>query len=93
MTTISEDNNYFTLKHKQFPVVPTFPLIIDELQGQTIMNNGLCLKTDYFNYRQLYMALSRVRNTNYLYVFTKNGTNKVKNVDFKELHMNINLQM
>ena len=50
VATTSEEENYFILKRRQFPIIPAFGLTIDKSQGQTITNNGIYLKTECFNH-------------------------------------------
>ena len=72
VATMSEEDNYFILNYRQFPIIPAFRLTIDKSQGQTITNNRIYLKIECFNHGQLYVALSRIRNTKFLHVFTYN---------------------
>lgn len=47
----------FRLRRKQFPVVPSFAIIISKDEGQTIQNLSLYLTTPSSSHGQLYVAL------------------------------------
>ena len=67
-----------------------FAITINKSQGQTLKHLGLYLEHDVFSHGQLYVALSRVCSQNSITVFTKNKSNIVKNVVFKEIFNNTN---
>ncbi|OWZ17965.1 Helitron helicase [Phytophthora megakarya] len=50
----------FRLRFKQFPVQPTFAMIINKAQGQTVQYLGPYLATPCISHGQLYVALARV---------------------------------
>ncbi|XP_065323150.1 ATP-dependent DNA helicase PIF1-like [Gordionus sp. m RMFG-2023] len=49
----------FTLKRRQFPIIPAFVITINKSQGQTFDHVGLFLPEPVFAYGQLYVALNR----------------------------------
>ncbi|OWZ15113.1 Helitron helicase [Phytophthora megakarya] len=56
-----EDKEFpFTMRRKQFPVVPSFAITINKAQGQSIHHVGIYLESPVFAHGQLYVALSRV---------------------------------
>ncbi|OWZ15074.1 Helitron helicase [Phytophthora megakarya] len=50
----------FTMRRKQFPVVPAFAMTINKAQGQSIHHVGIYLESPVFAHGQLYVALFRV---------------------------------
>lgn len=46
---------------------------------------GLYLPTKVFTHGQLYVALSRITNSNNLSIMTKDGLNHTKNIVYKEI--------
>lgn len=68
------------LQRLQFPVVLAFAMTINKSQGQTLSRVGLSLKMQPFSHGQLYVALSRVRNSNSIRIISddyKQATNVV----------------
>ncbi|XP_065318849.1 uncharacterized protein LOC135926847 [Gordionus sp. m RMFG-2023] len=49
----------FTLKRRQFPIIPAFVITINKSQGQTFDHVGLFLPEPVFAHGQLYVALTR----------------------------------
>ena len=62
----------FTLKRWQFPVRPCFTMSTNKAQGQTFDFVGIYLPDHVFTHGQLYVALSRVRNSNAVAVHVNN---------------------
>lgn len=58
----------FILKRRQFPVIPAYAITINKSQGQTFDYVGIDLQTPVFSHGQLYVALSRSRNSNQIKV-------------------------
>ena len=54
----------FTLKRHQFPVRPCFVMSTNKAQRQTLDYVGIYLPEHVFRHGQLYVALSRVHNSN-----------------------------
>ncbi|XP_055523077.1 ATP-dependent DNA helicase PIF1-like [Wyeomyia smithii] len=88
------DSNYpFILKRRQYPVVPAFAMTINEAQGQTFERVGVLLNSPVFCHGQLYVALSRTRNPNFVKIRIMEtegqGCNKnmwfTRNIVFREV--------
>lgn len=75
----SETTLPFKLRRRQFPIKLCFAMTINKSQGQTLNQVGLYLPNDVFSHGQLYVALSRVKNSNSIKVLSSNGV-KIKNV-------------
>jgi hypothetical protein len=63
----------FTLRRRQFPVLPAFALTMNKCQGQTLRTVGIYLPTPPFSHGQLYVALSRVTTAGGVEVFIPPG--------------------
>eukprot|EP00980_Cylindrotheca_fusiformis_P001154 scaffold319_cov97-Cylindrotheca_fusiformis.AAC.14 len=63
----------FLLQRQQFPIALAYAMTIDKSQGQSLTRVGLDLQTQCFAHGQLYTAMSRPRNVNYLTVLTETG--------------------
>ncbi|GBN27769.1 hypothetical protein AVEN_31075-1 [Araneus ventricosus] len=66
----------FVLKRRQFPLIPAYAMTINKSQGQTFDQVGIYFDEPVFSHGQLYVALSRSRNPNYVKIYTK--TSKVQ---------------
>ena len=62
--TPSDTNLPFTLKRRQFPIIPAFAMTINKSQGQTFEQVGIYLEEPVFGHGQLYTALSRSKRKN-----------------------------
>ena len=90
----------FTLKRRQFPVIPAFAVTINKSQGQTYDIVGIQLNEPVFSHGQLYVALSRSRNRKNIKVSITPGQQQGKllkttdvfttNVVYKEIFDNVN---
>ncbi|CAO4378477.1 unnamed protein product [Caenorhabditis nigoni] len=79
-----DDNNLaFKLRRTQFPVRLAFALSINKAQGQSFGRIGLWLPEDVFTHGQMYVALSRVRSKEGLFV--KAMESDQLNVVYKEI--------
>ncbi|MCM0158348.1 hypothetical protein [Candidatus Nardonella dryophthoridicola] len=63
----------FTLKRRQFPIIPAFAMTINKAQGQSFSNVGVFLREPVFSHGQLYVALTRTRFQNNLKILIKDG--------------------
>jgi ATP-dependent DNA helicase PIF1 len=82
-----ENDNFGVL---QFPLIPAYAITIHKIQGQTLDKVYADLGNDIFETGQAYVAISRVRNINSLYLKTFNekslfSCNKVKSF-YKYIH-------
>jgi hypothetical protein len=58
----------FTLKRRQFPIRLAFAMTINKAQGQTLRRVGIHLEKPVFGHGQLYVALSRARSLDSVFV-------------------------
>ncbi|XP_021740135.1 uncharacterized protein LOC110706525 [Chenopodium quinoa] len=71
----SASTNYpFQFQQKQFPIKLCFAMTINKAQGQTLTQVGIYLRRPCFSHGQLYVALSRARNSKHVRVLTKPTT-------------------
>ena len=76
----------FTLYRKHFPIVLAFSMTINKSQGQSFDTVGLFMRRSLFSHGQLYVALSRCKNSNN--IFIQNETEEklfIKNIVCKEI--------
>ena len=58
----------FILYTKQFPIIFDFAITINKSQGQSFDSIGLYLRRPLFSHGQLYVALSRCKNPNKIFI-------------------------
>jgi ATP-dependent DNA helicase PIF1 len=85
----------FVLRRRQFPVLPAFCITISKSQGQSYDKVGIDLGLPVFGHGQLYVALSRSRNSDKIKVklpndngqgqLLKNERYFARNVVYKEI--------
>ncbi|XP_058775595.1 uncharacterized protein LOC131649862 [Vicia villosa] len=56
----------FKLNRRQFPIIVSYSTTINKSQGQSLDNVGLYLPRDVFTHGQIYVALSRVRDSHWI---------------------------
>ena len=68
LTTENEPDIPFNMCRRQFPIKLAYAMTINKAQGQTADKVGLFLRNPVFTHGQLYVACSRVRSFNSLYI-------------------------
>ncbi|XP_008189710.1 ATP-dependent DNA helicase PIF1-like, partial [Acyrthosiphon pisum] len=63
LSSSGDDDLPFTMRRVQFPVRLSFAMTINKSQGQTFDRVGLFLPSPVFTHGQLYVAFSRVRDS------------------------------
>ena len=58
----------FTLFRKQFPIVLAFAITTNKSQGQSFNSLGIFIRRLLFSHGQLYVALSRCKNPNNIFI-------------------------
>ncbi|KNF01900.1 hypothetical protein PSTG_05017 [Puccinia striiformis f. sp. tritici PST-78] len=75
----------FSFYRYQFPIAPAYAMSVNKSQGQTLSRVGVNLATDVFAHGQLYVALSRVSDTENLLVVKPTVRPAVINVVHKSI--------
>ena len=75
----------FTLTRKQFPVRLCFAMTINKAQGQTFEKVGVLLLDSVFGHGQLYVAFSRTRSFQNLFVVLPVKKTSTKNIVYDEV--------
>lgn len=73
-------NEPYKFKRFQYPLVPAFAMTINKAQGQTFNKVGIILNTPVFAHGQLYVALSRVTNSERLFIQLLNDNNQTHTI-------------
>lgn len=73
----------FEFKRLQFPVKVCFALTINKAQGQSSEVVGVHLESHCFSHGQAYVACSRARNVEQLFIYSEDGF--TKNIVFPEV--------
>ena len=73
----NESEVVFQFKRTQFPIKLAFALTVNKSQGQTIKKVGFYINYPLFTHGQLYVALSRVTNREFIKIMI--GPRKYKN--------------
>lgn len=85
-TSHDEDAFPFKLRRLQLPVRLAFSMIINKAQGQTFDRVGIYLPYPVFTHGQLYVAFSRVRDSDSIRVqLDSKANNQTRNVIYEEI--------
>ena len=71
---ISMHNGNFTACRKQFPIMPAFAVTIHKVQGSTLRRVAIVCDDKFFASGQMYVAISRVRNLEDLFLLNFDPT-------------------
>ena len=89
LNTGESTNLPFILFRKQFPIVLAFAMSVNKSQGQGFDVVGLYIKKKFFSHGQLYVALSRSKDSKNIYIQNDlNDENYIENVVWKEVFEN-----
>ena len=60
----------FSVRRRQFPLIPAYAVTVHKAQGQTLRTVGLYVTMEMFTHGLLYTALSRTRGWDNIVVFS-----------------------
>lgn len=69
----------------QLPILPAFALTINKAQGQTLDIVGIHLYKQVFSHGQLYVAFTRVRQRENLFVYVNTADQEATNIVYPEV--------
>lgn len=76
----------FILYRKQFPIVLAFAITINKSQGQSFDSIGLFIRRPLFSHGQLYVALSRCKHPDKIYIQNElTNTSEIENIVWVEI--------
>ena len=76
----------FILYRRQFPIVLAFAITINKSQGQSLEKVGIYFRRPLFSHGQLYVALSRCKDANQLFIENDSeGCDEINNVVWTEV--------
>lgn len=82
----SQENSLpFILNRRQFPIALAFAITINKSQGQSFDHVGIFYRRSLFSHGQLYVALSRCRHPNNLFIENASEYNEIQNIVWKEI--------
>ncbi|KAL7148280.1 hypothetical protein ABFS83_06G167800 [Erythranthe nasuta] len=95
LTLTPSDNRIpFKFQRRQFPITLSFPMTINNSQGQSLQHVGIYLQKPVFSHGQLYVAISRVTSRRGLKILICDNdgktSNTTTNVVYKEVFQNLN---
>ena len=80
----------FILYRKQFPLVLAIAMTINKSQGQSFDSVRLYIRRPLFSHGQLYVALSRCKNPNNIFIQNElEDKSKIENIVWVEVYDNI----
>ena len=87
----SQDSSLqFTLNRRQFPISLSFAITINKSKGQQYDYVGLFYRKALFSHGQLYVALSRGKNPNNLFIENASEHKEIDNIVWKEVLSQLN---
>lgn len=75
----------FILNRRQFPIALAFVITLNKAQGQSFDKVGIYYNKEYFTHGQLYVGLSRVKNSDSIYIQNDSSFKEIKNIVWPEI--------
>lgn len=75
----------FVLYRRQFPIVLAIAITINKSQGQSFDEVGIYFNKALFSHGQLYVALSRAKNKQKIFVEKESENDEIQNIVWKEI--------